>query len=76
MPSAHHALGLTVIILCGEGSDLKPITTTLKLPKALLPVANKPMIQYPLEWVLEAGLDCTTPTTPNRFGGILLTITS
>ncbi|KAF3926859.1 hypothetical protein ABW20_dc0103624 [Dactylellina cionopaga] len=57
MPSAHHALGLTAVILCGEGSDLKPIISTHKLPKALLPVANKPMLQYPLEWVLDAGLD-------------------
>lgn len=57
MPSSHHALGLTVIILCGEGSDLKPISSSIKLPKALLPIANKPMIQYPLEWALDAGLD-------------------
>ncbi|KAK6346321.1 hypothetical protein TWF730_010648 [Orbilia blumenaviensis] len=57
MPSSHHALGLTVIILCGEGGDLKPISSSIKLPKALLPIANKPMIQYPLEWALDAGLD-------------------
>ncbi|KAK6497485.1 hypothetical protein TWF481_011892 [Arthrobotrys musiformis] len=57
MPSSHHALGLTVIILCGEGSDLKPISSSIKLPKALLPIANKPMIQYPLEWALDSGLD-------------------
>ncbi|EPS43535.1 hypothetical protein H072_2475 [Dactylellina haptotyla CBS 200.50] len=56
MPSAHSALGLTAVILCGEGSDLKPIISTQKLPKALLPIANKPMLQYPLEWVLDAGL--------------------
>ncbi|KAK6540035.1 hypothetical protein TWF694_008867 [Orbilia ellipsospora] len=57
MPSAHNSLGLTAVILCGEGTDLKPIISAQKLPKALLPVANKPMLQYPLEWVLDAGLD-------------------
>ncbi|KAJ6263512.1 hypothetical protein Dda_2076 [Drechslerella dactyloides] len=57
MPSTHHALGLTAVILCGEGNELKPILSSPKFCKALLPVAGKPMIQYPLEWLLDARLD-------------------
>ncbi|KAF3927034.1 hypothetical protein ABW21_db0207582 [Orbilia brochopaga] len=56
MPSTHNALGLTAVILCGEGTALKPILSSPKFPKALLPVANRPMIQYPLEWLLDGGI--------------------
>ncbi|KAH3670752.1 hypothetical protein OGAPHI_001268 [Ogataea philodendri] len=40
------------VIFCGKGSSLSPISAVKEtgVPKALLPVANKPMIQYVLEW--------------------------
>ncbi|KAF3929615.1 hypothetical protein ABW19_dt0210322 [Dactylella cylindrospora] len=57
MPSTRDPLGITGIILCGEGEKLKPIVSQTKLPKALLPVANRPMLQYPLEWLLNGGIN-------------------
>ncbi|KAK9235794.1 nucleotide-diphospho-sugar transferase [Lipomyces kononenkoae] len=43
------------IILCGPGKGLEPLVSQF-LPKALLPIANKPMIYYALEWCQRAGL--------------------
>ncbi|KAG5520096.1 hypothetical protein PMAC_001172 [Pneumocystis sp. 'macacae'] len=43
------------IIFSGFGNGLYPLTETNNLPKALLPVANKPMIWYVLKWCEEAG---------------------
>ncbi|KAK9359407.1 nucleotide-diphospho-sugar transferase [Lipomyces starkeyi] len=43
------------IILCGPGKGLEPLVSPL-LPKALLPIANKPMLYYTLEWCQRAGL--------------------
>ncbi|KAK9486619.1 nucleotide-diphospho-sugar transferase [Lipomyces starkeyi] len=43
------------IILCGPGKGLEPLVSPL-LPKALLPIANKPMLYYALEWCQRAGL--------------------
>ncbi|KAI5851437.1 nucleotide-diphospho-sugar transferase [Morchella snyderi] len=43
--------GFQAIILCGPGTSLYPFTGVEELlPKALIPIANKPMILYPLEW--------------------------
>ncbi|GME94914.1 hypothetical protein B5S31_g1072 [[Candida] boidinii] len=40
------------IIFCGKGNALSPISAAKEtgLTKALLPVANKPLIEYVLEW--------------------------
>ncbi|KAK9248136.1 nucleotide-diphospho-sugar transferase [Lipomyces tetrasporus] len=43
------------IILCGPGTGLAPLVSP-SLPKALLPIANKPMLYYALEWCQRAGL--------------------
>ncbi|KAK9480864.1 nucleotide-diphospho-sugar transferase [Lipomyces japonicus] len=43
------------IILCGPGEDLKPLVSQ-SLPKALLPIANKPMLYYALEWCQRGGI--------------------
>lgn len=65
MPSAQHpAIGFQAVILCGPGTSLYPFTQDEDLPKALLPVANKPMLHYPLEWCEKAGFDCSFPTSP------------
>ncbi|KAJ3220053.1 hypothetical protein HK099_004464 [Clydaea vesicula] len=43
------------IILAGVGSRLSVLTEDLdKVPKALLPVANKPMLHYQLQWLESA----------------------
>ena len=44
-----------VILAGGLGSRLYPLTKVIN--KHLLPVYNKPMIYYPLESLVEAGID-------------------
>ncbi|KAI8340751.1 nucleotide-diphospho-sugar transferase [Chlamydoabsidia padenii] len=46
------------VILAGYGSSnrLYPISEDDNLPKALLPVGNKPMIAYTLDWLEKAGI--------------------
>ncbi|KAJ1678261.1 Translation initiation factor eIF-2B subunit gamma, partial [Spiromyces aspiralis] len=44
----------TAVVLAGRGNSLFPLTEDSNLPKALLPVANRPMISYVINW-LEAG---------------------
>ncbi|ODQ82528.1 hypothetical protein BABINDRAFT_159098 [Babjeviella inositovora NRRL Y-12698] len=40
------------VICCGKGSGLAPFSSVRStgMPKALLPIANRPMIEYVLEW--------------------------
>ncbi|XP_033097349.1 translation initiation factor eIF-2B subunit gamma-like, partial [Anneissia japonica] len=44
-----------VILAAGRGSRMTDLTASL--PKALLPVANKPMIWYPISMLEKAGFD-------------------
>ena len=43
-----------VILAAGEGSRLRPLTRSK--PKALLPVANRPIIEYVIDALLENGI--------------------
>ncbi|CEP20770.1 unnamed protein product [Cyberlindnera jadinii] len=44
------------VICCGKGTGLSPFSTVREsgIPKALLPIGNKPMIEYVLEWCDQA----------------------
>lgn len=44
------------VILCGSGSQLTPFSKerSTGIPKALLPVANRPMVEYVLDWCEKA----------------------
>ncbi|TFL06206.1 UDP-3-O-glucosamine N-acyltransferase [Pterulicium gracile] len=47
------------VILAGYGSGLHPLTSDLgdsACPKALLSIANKPMIDYTLDWIEQGGV--------------------
>lgn len=51
------APGFQALILCGPGASFSTFTSTPKdIPKALLPIANRPMVWYPLEWCYRMGV--------------------
>ncbi|KAI4274966.1 MAG: hypothetical protein L6R38_005999, partial [Xanthoria sp. 2 TBL-2021] len=53
------------LILCGPGVSFNAFTSTPEdFPKALIPVANRPMIWYPLEWCRRANITRITLITP------------
>lgn len=49
----------TAVVLAGFGGNLIPFTNQENIPKALLPVANKPLLSYPLSWIEKAGISST-----------------
>lgn len=59
MPSApaHYAQRFQPVIFSDAGSNLYPLCDRPHdtLPKALIPVLNRPMIAYPLQWLVTAG---------------------
>jgi len=58
--------GFQALILCGPGASFSTFTSNPKdIPKALLPIANRPMVWYPLEWCYRmgvTGMRCFLPT--------------
>ncbi|KZV82345.1 hypothetical protein EXIGLDRAFT_729844 [Exidia glandulosa HHB12029] len=47
------------VLIVGFGEELRPLTSNTvdePSPKALLPIANKPLISFPLTWLEEAGV--------------------
>ncbi|EIM83137.1 UDP-3-O-glucosamine N-acyltransferase [Stereum hirsutum FP-91666 SS1] len=47
------------VVLAGVGNELLPLSSEQgeeSCPKALLPIANKPMIDYPLTWLEQSGI--------------------
>ncbi|KAI8982067.1 nucleotide-diphospho-sugar transferase [Mycotypha africana] len=58
-PKHHHRVSeFQAVVLAGYGSSnrLYPISEEESMPKALLPVGNKPVISYTLEWLEKAGI--------------------
>ncbi|CAG8453196.1 5861_t:CDS:2 [Paraglomus brasilianum] len=54
------------VVLAGYGHRLYPLTEDKNVPKALLPVANKPMLFYVLDWLEKAGIyDVMVVTHPD-----------
>ncbi|CAK4029604.1 related to eukaryotic translation initiation factor subunit eIF2B-gamma [Lecanosticta acicola] len=57
--------GLQAFILCGPGESLSTFTSTPKdFSKALIPIANRPMVWYPLDWCYRMGIHDITLVTP------------
>lgn len=57
--------GFQAIILCGPGASFTTFTSSPQdIPKALLPIANRPMVWYPLEWCYRMGVTDITIVTP------------
>jgi translation initiation factor eIF-2B subunit gamma len=49
--------GLQALVLCGPGSSFPTFTSDPdKHPKALLPIANRPMVWYPLNFLYDMGI--------------------
>lgn len=49
--------GFQAFILCGPGLSLNTFTSNpADYPKALVPIANRPMLWYPLDWCYRMGV--------------------
>ncbi|KAI1842557.1 hypothetical protein JX266_011311 [Neoarthrinium moseri] len=57
--------GLQAIILCGPGSSFPTFTANPdENPKALLPIANRPMVWYPIDFCYRTGITDITLICP------------
>jgi translation initiation factor eIF-2B subunit gamma len=51
------APGFQAIILCGPGSSFPTFTANPdENPKALIPIANRPMVWYPIDFCYRMGV--------------------
>lgn len=58
MPST----GLKALVLCGPGSSFPTFTSNPdENPKALLPIANRPMVWYPIDFCYRMGITGEQP---------------
>lgn len=54
--------GLQALILCGPGSSFPTFTSNPdENPKALLPIANRPMVWYPVDFCYRMGITSEWP---------------
>ncbi|MCJ1397296.1 hypothetical protein MMC11_000488 [Xylographa trunciseda] len=59
------APGFQALILCGPGVSLNTFTSNPEeFPKALIPIANRPMIWYSLDWCYRMGITNIHLITP------------
>ena len=57
--------GFQALILCGPGVSLNTFTSNPEdFPKALIPIANRPMIWYPLDWCYRMGITSRSYISP------------
>ncbi|PNS17404.1 hypothetical protein CAC42_7087 [Sphaceloma murrayae] len=57
--------GFQALVLCGPGASLDTFTSNPRdLPKALLPIANRPMVWYALDYCYRMGITSITLVTP------------
>ncbi|KAF8981570.1 hypothetical protein BGZ52_002729 [Haplosporangium bisporale] len=56
MPYRKRVPEFQAVIMAGYGNGLYPLTEESNMPKALLPIANQPMISYPLSWLEASGV--------------------
>lgn len=57
--------GFQAVILCGPGDSLSIFTSDpIDFPKALVPIANRPMVWYPLDWCYRMGIRDILLITP------------
>ncbi|KAG0038869.1 hypothetical protein BGZ82_010585 [Podila clonocystis] len=56
MPYRKRVPEFQAVIMAGYGNGLYPLTEESNIPKALLPIANQPMISYPLSWLEASGV--------------------
>ena len=57
------APGLQALILCGPGSSFPTFTANPdEHPKALLPIANRPMVWYPIDFCYRTGITGESPS--------------
>lgn len=61
-----HVSDLQAVVLCGPGHRLFTLTDEEKLPKCLLTVANRPMLYYPLSWLMQGGITGTSIASDNH----------
>ncbi|KAI1004906.1 hypothetical protein K3495_g3310 [Podosphaera aphanis] len=60
------APGLQAIILCGPGSSFSTFTANPEEnPKALIPIANRPMVWYPIDFCYRMGVTNITLIAPH-----------
>ena len=65
--TAMASTGLQALILCGPGSSFPTFTSNPdENPKALLPIANRPMVWYPIDFCYRTGITSKT-RVPNYF---------
>ncbi|KZF24023.1 eukaryotic translation initiation factor-like protein subunit eIF2B-gamma [Xylona heveae TC161] len=64
--------GFQALILCGPGVSLNTFTSSPEeFPKALVPIANRPMVWYPLDWCYRSGItNITVITSPSSVAAL------
>ncbi len=58
---------IQAVILCGPGHGLDPLIDEDTAPKCLLPVANKPLLYYPVTWLQQSGVSGTRDSYLRHF---------
>ncbi|KAJ5682960.1 eukaryotic translation initiation factor subunit eIF2B-gamma [Penicillium macrosclerotiorum] len=59
------SVGVQALILCGPGLSLNTFTSKEESEKCLIPVANRPMVFYPLDFCRRSGITDVTLITPS-----------